>query len=58
MEELLKFIVESLVSTVPGTTVLGSGHGSDSTTGTTLYVNRVNTANTSLRWVSIGFKTN
>ena len=52
----MPFVVESLVSTVPGTTVLGSGHGSDSVNGTTLYVTRVNTANTSLRWVSIGFK--
>ena len=54
--DTLPFVVESLVSTVPGTTVLGSGHGSDSISGTTLYVNRVNTANTSLRWVAIGFK--
>lgn len=54
--DAIPFIVESLVSTVPGTTVLGSGHGSDSTTGTTLYVNRINTANTSLRWLAIGFK--
>lgn len=52
----IPFVVESLVSTVPGTIVLGSGHGSDSTTGTTLYVNRINTANTSLRWLAIGFK--
>lgn len=52
----IPFIVESLVSTVPGTIVLGSGHGSDSINGTTLYVNRTNTANTSLRWVAIGFK--
>lgn len=54
--DTIPFVVESLVSTVPGTTVIGSGHGSDSTSGTTLYVNRVNTANTSLRWVAIGFK--
>lgn len=54
--DTIPFVVESLVTTVPGTTVIGSGHGSDSTTGTTLYVNRVNTANTSLRWVAIGFK--
>ena len=50
------FIVESLVSTVPGTIVLGSGHGNDRLDGTTLYVNRVNTANTSLRWIAIGYK--
>lgn len=50
------FVVESLVSTVPGTIVLGSGHGSDAIDGTTLYVTRVNTANTSLRWIAIGFK--
>ena len=55
--DTLPFIVESLVSTVPGTTVLGSAHGSDSVYGTTLYVNRINTANTSLRWFAIGFKT-
>lgn len=54
--DAIPFVVESLVSTVPGTIVLGSGHGSDSITGTTLYVNRTNTANTSLRWLSIGFK--
>lgn len=54
--DTIPFVVESLVSTVPGTIVLGSGHGSDSVSGTTLYVNRVNTANTSLRWVAIGFK--
>lgn len=54
--DAIPFVVESLVSTVPGTIVLGSGHGSDSTTGTTLYVNRTNTANTSLRWLAIGFK--
>lgn len=52
----IPFIVESLVSTVPGTTVLGSGHGSDSISGTTLYVTRTNTANTSLRWLAIGIK--
>lgn len=52
----IPFIVESIVSTVPGNIVLGSGHGSDSVSGTTLYVTRTNTANTSLRWVSIGFK--
>lgn len=54
--DAIPFIVESLVSTVPGSVVLGSGHGSDGTSGTTLYVNRINTANTSLRWVAIGFK--
>lgn len=54
--DAIPFVVESLVTTVPGTTVLGSGHGSDSVSGTTLYVTRVNTANTSLRWVTIGFK--
>ncbi len=54
--DVIPFVVESLVSTVPGTIVLGSGHGSDSINGTILYVNRVNTANTSLRWVAIGFK--
>lgn len=54
--DAIPFVVESLVSTVPGTIVLGSGHGSDSVSGTTLYVTRVNTANTSLRWVAIGFK--
>lgn len=54
--DVIPFIVESLVSTVPGTIVLGSGHGSDSTSGTTLYVNRINTANTSLRWLAIGYK--
>lgn len=54
--DTIPFVVESLVSTVPGTTVLGSGHGSDSTTGTTIYVNRINAANTSIRWLAIGFK--
>ena len=54
--DTIPFVVESLVSTVPGTIVLGSGHGSDSISGTTLYVNRINTANTSLRWIAIGFK--
>lgn len=52
----IPFVVESVVTTVPGTIVLGSGHGGDSISGTTLYVNRINTANTSLRWISIGFK--
>ena len=56
--DTLPFVVESLVSTVPGTTVLGSAHGSDSVSGTTLYVTRTNTANTSLRWFAIGFKEN
>lgn len=54
--DVIPFVVESVVTTVPATVVLGSGHGSDSTTGTTLYVTRTNTANTSLRWVAIGFK--
>lgn len=54
--DAIPFVTESLVSTVPGTIILGSGHASDSTTGTTLYVNRTNTSSTSLRWVAIGFK--
>ena len=54
--DAIPFVVESLVSTVPGTIVLGAGHGSDSVNGTTLYVTRTNTANTSLRWIAIGFK--
>ena len=54
--DAIPFVVESVVSTVAGTIVLGSGHGSDSVSGTTLYVTRTNTANTSLRWISIGFK--
>lgn len=52
----IPLIVDSPVSTVPGTIVLGTAHGSDSTTGTTLYVNRTNAANTSIRWLAIGIK--
>lgn len=52
----IPLIVESPVSTLPGTTVLGTAHGSDSVSGTSLYVTRINTANTSVRWCAIGIK--
>lgn len=48
-------IYTSMVSTLPGTTVLGTGHGSDAKNGTTIYVTRINSANTSVRWLAIGF---
>lgn len=52
----IPFIGDSTVSTLPGTTVLGSSHGNDSATGTSLYVTRINEAGTSVRWLAIGYE--
>lgn len=54
--DFIPYVGVSVVSTVVGTIVTGVGHGSDSITKTDVYVNRINTANTSIRWVTIGFK--
>ena len=46
----------SPLSTVAGTSVLGIGHSSDTSSGTDIYVTRTNTTATVIRWLAVGFK--
>lgn len=48
-------IMVSVSSAVPGTSITGYSHGSDTTTGTSLYVTRTNTTSTGTRWLAIGY---
>lgn len=43
------------VTTVPGTTVLGVGTNSISTTGFTLYLTRTNATTTAVDWIAVGY---
>jgi hypothetical protein len=49
-------VLTSAVSTVPGTTVLGSAPADITVTGFDAYVVRTNTTNTSVGWIAIGYK--
>lgn len=48
-------IMVSISSAVPGTSITGYSHGSDTVNGTSLYVTRSNTTATGTRWLAIGF---
>lgn len=46
-------VVTSADSSVPGTTVLGTGASGKSKTGCTVYVTRKNTTNTNIEWIAM-----
>lgn len=49
-------VIANAISTVPGTTVAGGSSASITTTTVGIYVTRVNTTNTSVGWIAIGYK--
>ena len=52
----IPMVIVSALTTVPGTTVTGSGAAEITTTGFDAYVTRTNTTSTSIGWVAIGYK--